>query len=316
MPLVESAATDEYRQLLGEIDQLETEVKDLQKQKAQSWNSEYSKKFAEETKALNQLRMELVDLKKSYEHWYRVADHWGNVDWDFDIDEEKKQEVAEQEAELEARFRELETKYNEIVAGVKAEHEADFAAHTQTISDKTSVLKNKKARKEAAFKAIVEEERPELEKILEELVTSKEVLVNWDQVKIHNGLIFVPITKTFDYEVDPDDIDIEQDDTSFNETRIEEYTDEQGIEGLYTIADYLGLDQSELETAISAEKEVLLSIPNSSWKLSTSFDTEFDEPNITVYGWSGDGWNEPREFNYDYDEYVKCEVTYYLNKEI
>lgn len=313
--LLESAATDEYRQILGEIDQLERDVKDLQKQKAQSWNNDYSKKFEEETRALNQLRKELEILRSSYVRWYRIADHWGDVDWDYDIDNVKKQEVAEQEAELEAKLKTLEARYNEIVAGVKAEHEADFATHTQTVFDKTSALKNKKERKETVFKTIVEEERPEIEKVLSELVAGEEVSIGWDQIKIHNNLIYLPITKTFSYNVDPDDFDFD-DDIIFNDRRIEDYINEQGIEDLYIIADYLGLDQDKITTAVDADKSILVDIPNSTWKLNTEFDTDFEEPNIVVHGWSGDGWNEPREFNYDYDDSIEYEITYYLTKEI
>lgn len=318
--LQESTATDNLKQLLTEIDQLDNGIKELWAQKDNSWKTEYSKKFEKESAELLQLKNELRDLIDTYRHkYYTDWDSDGDpTNFEYSIDEKKKSEVAEREADIRKRLAGVEARYDKLVAEVKAEHEASFADHTAAIADKSSVLKTKKERKKEIFNKIVEEEQLELEKLLNKIIAAKEVTADPRQITLHKGSLYVSLTKTFDCEVEENDLIFDDNnEPSFDSNRIEaSASEDQGDEGLYMIAEYLGINKDIVYQALKSEQAINLEIPNSTWKLCTKFDIEVGEPHINVNGWFGDGWNEPREFDYDYDDTVECTATYYLIKEL
>lgn len=318
--LQESTATDNLKQLLTEIDQLNNNIKDLWAQKDNSWKTEYSKKFEKESAELLQLKNELRDLIDTYRHkHYTDWDSDGDpTDFEYSIDEKKRSEVAEREADIRKRLAEVQARHDKLAAEVKAEHEASFAGHTAAIADKSSVLKTKKERKEEIFNKIVEEEQPELEKLLSKIIAAKEVMADPRQITLHKGSLYVSLTKTFDCEVNEGDLMLDDnEEPSFDSNRIAALVSEdQGTDGLYTIAEYLGISDDVIYSALKSGQVANLEIPNNTWKLSTDFDIEVGEPRIEVNGWVGDGWGEPREFDYNYDDTIECTATYYLIKEL
>ena len=317
--LNESVATDEYKQILSDIQKLDSEIQELQRQKAKSWENNYTKKFETETKQLNQLRKELEDLKKSYQEvWYTEREEDDDRYYYYDVyrdNPEKKAAVADKENELSKKLVELETRYEEIVASIKTEHETDFAAQTKSITDKSASLKNKQERKKEIFQKILEEERSELERILKK-ISDRSIYIDWVHFSIRKNKLIIPLVKKHSVTIDQDDFEFDTDGVaSFNSTSVESNIDDEAIEMLQQIAYDLGVDDTQIDEWLN-KKEINCPIPKSSWLLSNNWDTDLQEPDYHVGGWYGDGWNEPREFDFDFDDEVDCNIIFYLIKEI
>ncbi len=316
----ESANTDEYSQILADIEKLDNEIRTLQGEKAKSWNSEYSKKFEQEAKELNDLRRELYKLIKSYQYvahvWY---DEDGHADYDYEDDPELKAKVADQEAELRARLTELEAQYEKIVQGYKDEHEKAFAGHTADIAAKTQVLDDKKTRKKAVFADIVEEVRPELEELINRI--GEGLSVDWKHISINNGQLIVPISKSASDSYVDDYYDFDTDDygptITFDTEKFEDDCKESALEDdLPQVAYNLDIPESDIDTWLTEDEGATIEIPASTWLLCNECYIEAEEPHIRVGQYYGDGWNEPRELDYEYDSDVTYHITYYLIKKI
>jgi DNA repair exonuclease SbcCD ATPase subunit len=312
--LQESTASDEYSQVLQDMDQLDHEIKELQRHKEQSWNKKRSETAKAEAEELSKLRKELSALSDTYTNWRRVTTYDGDVDWDFDIDYEKQKAVAKQEAELKNKLKELETRYNEILASVKAEHEASFADTTRDITDKTSAFKAKKARKEEIFNRVKEEERAELDELLKKITAQLPVAADSSNISLFKGHLILGLhSKTFTFDIDYELIDFSNDTASIDTNKVEEQlkNSTEGEDFWGDIADSLEIDYKNIQSAAEGD---LLDIPGSTWKLAYDFDVDYDEPEVHSYR-SGDAtyW-EPAWDDIDYDETINWTATCYLMK--
>lgn len=313
--LLESAATDEFRQLSKEIDQLDKEIKTIQNQKTKSWDHKYTRKYELVALELTQLKQELKDLEKSYKefsHTEREDD--GDRYYYFDVfvdNPEKKAAVAAQEKALEKKLKELEIEYNKIVAELRAEYEKDFRSYSKAMSDKAAIVANKKNAKNNLFKAIIAEERAELEQLINKVNKYTKVNANISNITLHNGKLFLGLTsKTKEIEIDLwDDVDYEDNYASVNTDKLVTIAEEHALEDgfLFDVAYSLGIDEERLDqidfTFSSSGNTV--DIPNSSWKLSTDCDMSHNKPHVSVH------YNEV-----DVEENFEYTITCYLVKEI
>lgn len=174
---------------------------------------------------------------------------------------DKKAAVAEEEARLEALLKELEAKYAEVEAQIKAEYEKDFAGHTKALADKAAALGIKKATKTDTLNSIIAEERPELEKLLAKvsnIVTPdwKNVSYDKNQNRLYLGLISAPTT----YDVDYDDIEFDSDEPYIDSDALEQTIQEEAEEIFIEVASDLGVDEvalDALDDIAKAEGELL-----------------------------------------------------------
>lgn len=279
-PLVESAATDDFKKLLDEINQLNQNIKVLQSQKAKEWDTEYSKKFEKEAEELNKLKKELSDLRQSYQDYLytEVEDDGDRYYYNkiYKDNPERKAAAAEKEAALETRLKELETRYNRIVNELRAEQDLKFAK----LSSKTNELSTKQSQKDLAFKTIIEEELPELEKLVEKIQEYVNITPDWKRITYNKGRIYFTLknSKPFNYEV------------SYWEAIDEDKMEELALENefIYDVAFSLGISEDIIDNLNKSNLGEVLEIPGSSWKFLFDFDVEYDEPDEDVSSISWD----------------------------
>jgi hypothetical protein len=290
------SATDDFRDIAADLTVLEKEIKDLELKRFKNGQNLNDGPEANEIK---QLKSELRDLQKSYQefsHTERVYDD--DRYWDDDIfvdNEEKKAAVADQEAALVKKLDELEAKYKELEANMHAETD-------KSIVDKKAALKSKQELKDSALKAIVEEDRAELEKIISKINNEYlEVTPDWDNITHYNGKIFLSLfNKTETYEIDSvDDID---------------YDDDEPVIKTDRILDDLQMEADEEAKSIANE---LNSELTGSWKLLDGCDVEpLNEPEVHHYSYTPATYWDTASEDLDYDETLEYKITYYLVKEI
>lgn len=306
------SAIDDLRGIISEINELDQEINSLKDQK---YNSDTAKKINQMQKELWQLGCDISNLKDTYRtREYTEFDSDGDpTDWEYIItDENQKAAVAEQEAALEQKYAELNANFKELQKIAETEEVA------LKLKNKTSVLKSKEERKKAIVNAVIEEDRPELEKIIADANKHVKLTPDWKKVSQHNGKIYLKlISDEFDYEVDHDYIEYDGDepyiDTDKLYNNLEEYILEEPI---YEVA-YSLINNDEVVDSLKREdRGELLDIPGSSWKFLFDFDLDYVDPEINHYSYTPATYWEPADSYIDYDETVSCQVIYYLVKEI
>lgn len=311
--LKESVASDELRQLVSDIEQLDQEIKSLYRQKHDSWETNHVEKYKSMDREIRELETELSKLVKTYTYvTYRDAD--GHPE-EWEEDPKRKAEVAEQETELRNKLTSLRAEYKQLLNDARKEHEAEFETHTKTIQDKTTAKQDKEARREAALKVVSEEEHKELETLCAKINEYIAVTPDWDSFKISKGQMFLDlIGEPFDYEVSVEDFD--DDDDFMVDHVLEAIEEDVEEEDFFSIVEALGIDEHEAEKGVG--NNALLDIPGSSWKLLGGVDIEIigDEPRVTTNKYYPGSWEEPPYHDFEYDEYMKVRATYYLVKPI
>lgn len=316
-PLKESTNIEAYKQLMSEIEALEQEIKELDSKKAGSWDAKFEAKLKDSYRELRAVEAELDAVVKSYTYRpLRWADENGHID-EIEIDEKKKEEVAEQEAEIRQRLDKLYKDYYELKDSVQKEHNAEFKAHDQEVAAKRSTVASNKTKQAETVKVILEEERAELEGLCAKINDYCTVTPQWDKFTIYKGNLILRLRgESFETEVEEDDFD---DNDSFKEEAVLERIAEKVEESdnYYEILSALGIDVDNLDWSIFSKSDPI-DIPGSSWKFDPDVDIDIVGKIPEVYEhWydSGDYWNPP-EGAFEFDDYVEVQATYYLVKPI
>lgn len=312
--LNESAATDELKELLAEITQLDSEIAELQQEKSDSWKNDYESKFEAERKALARCKSDLDDLIRTYRtKYYTEWDDDGDpVDFDYHINTAEQRSVSMIEASIRAKLSQVEAEYNRLKAQAEQDHAAAFAGHTQTIKDKSATRDTRKSHKETLLKTIIEEERPELEELIKKANEHTKATADITKVSFHGGKLYLDLTSEED-EIEIDlwsDIDYYSDQCYVKiDTLVGEAEDRALEDGfLFDVAYGLGFDDDAIDAIdfTFGDTYGAVDIPGSSWQLLTGCDLEYNEPSAWVN----------RYDETEVDEDFKYTITCYLVKEI
>lgn len=310
--LLESAATDEFKQLLGEIAEVEDEIKTLQKEVSDGWSRDYAQKLNAAMVEIQRVRKDLYDLVRTYKIEYLLGyDEDGHPDYDYEIDKAEQRKAAMLEAIIRDKLAKVEAEYDKLKAQLEHEHALAYDTQNRSIQTKASSRDDKKKRKEEVLKAIIEEERPELERLIKQIGEYTKVTVDINKITFNNGKLFLAITsETETIEIDLwDDIDWDDDYASVRTDSLEAQAEDNAVEDgfLFDVAFGLGFDENMLDQIDFGFGNTgdTVAIPNSTWKLLTDCDLECNEPSASVH------YDEV-----DVDEDFEYTVTCYLVKEI
>lgn len=310
--LLESAATDEFKQLLGEIAEVEDEIKTLQKEVSDGWKRDYAQKLNAAMADIQRVHKDLYDLVRTYEIEYLLGyDEDGHLEYDYEIDKAEQRKAAMLEAIIRDKLAKVEAEYDKLKAQLEHEHALAYDTQNKNIQAKASSRDDKKKRKEEVLKAIIEEERPELERLIKQIGEYTKATVDINKITFNNGKLFLAITsETETIEIDLwDDIDWDDDYASVRTNRLEAQAEDNAIEDgfLFDVAFGLGFDENMLDQIDFGFGNTgnTVDIPNSTWKLLTDCDLECNEPSASVH------YDEV-----DIDEDFEYTVTCYLVKEI
>jgi hypothetical protein len=310
LDILNEAAADDLRNVATEIAGLEKEINELQDQKRKNAGS-----LTKETAEIDQLKAELAELKKSYQEFSHTEREYDDDRyWDYDVfvdNKEKKAAVAAQEAALLQKLAELEANYKKLKTEITAEQD-------KGIADRKVALKAKQDSKNTAIKAIVEEDRVELDKLINEInkYSDFKARPDWNKLAYRNDKIYLPlIGETKTYDVDYDDINFDSDDEPFvNTEKIMEYLEEEARDDLGYLADILDIEDN-FDAIIPSD--VLLEIPDCAWKLLANCDIDTEgEPEIHNYEYHRATYWEPAYDDIDYDKTWKWNAVFYLVKEL
>lgn len=317
--LTEATAKEDLKKLLADIEQLDQEIDDLRKEMNDEWTGNYVQRYKNEQEEFLHVSQELAKLRATYRtKYYTDWDDDGDpTDFDFHVDKKKEKEASIIEAMIEAKVKELEANFKKLKAQAEAEYSAAFATHSQSIKDKTTTRDTKKSTRKQAIRAAIEEERPELEKIIAKLQKTLKVEPAWDSAEVRgNKLIFTIIGPGGEYEVEYDeDFDRDEDGTSIDQGKIWDTIYDSIWEDGY-LADFaaaLDIDEVLID---AADAQTFFDIPGSDWKLSCDVEPVYDEPMIHNEYYSPATYWEPEEYDLEYDEYVNWKIEYTLFKEI
>lgn len=310
--LLESAATDEFKQLLSEIAEVEDEIKTLQKEVSDGWSRDYAQKLDAARTEIQRVRKDLYDLVKTYEIEYLLGyDEDGHPDYDYEIDKSEQRKAAMLEAIIRDKLAKVEAEYAKLKAQLEHEHALAYDTQNRNIRTKTSSRDDKKKRKEEVLKAIIEEERPELERLIKQIGEYTKATVDINKITFNNGKLFLAITsETETVEIDLwDDIDWDDDYVSVKTSRLESQAEDSVLEDgfLFDVAFGLGIDENMLDRIDFGfgNTSNTVDIPGSTWKLLTDCDLECNEPSASVH------YDEV-----EVDEDFEYTVTCYLVKEL
>lgn len=310
--LLESAATDEYKQILSEISDIESEIADLKKEVSDGWTRDYAQKLEAERAEIQRVRKDLNELIRSYEIEYQIGyDEDGHGEFDYEIDKAKQKEASMLEATVRKKLEQVEAAYDALKKQLEQDHATAFTAQNRALRIKTTTRDDKKKRKEELLKNIIEEERAELEQLIKKAGEYTTVKADIDKVTFHNGKLFLSLTSSAEtIEIDLwDDIDYDGDYASVNISRLEGQAEDRALEDgfLLDVAYGLGLSEDEIDrlafTFTNTNKAV--AIPGSSWQLLLDCDLEYNEPSASVH------YDEV-----EVDEDFEYTITCYLVKEL
>lgn len=310
--LLESASTDEFKQLLAEIAEIEGEIKDLQKEVSDGWTSGYARQLDTAMDEIRRVRKDLYEIIHSYEiEYFRGYDEDGHPDYDYDVDRDAQRKAEMLEATVRQKLAQVEAEYDKLKAQLEQDHATAFSTQKSGIQTRTSSRDDRKKRKEEVLKAIIEEERPELERLIKQISEYTKATVDINKITFNNGKLYLAITsETEEIEIDLwDDIDYDDDYASVNIDKLESYAEDRALEDgfLFDVAFGLGIAEDMLDqidfTFSNTGKTV--DIPNSTWKLLTDCDLDCNEPSASVH------YDEV-----EVDEDFEYTVTCYLVKEI
>lgn len=310
--LLESAATSEFKLLLSEISEVEDEIKTIQKEVSDGWSRDYAQKLDAAMMEIQRVHKDLSDLVKTYEIEYLSGyDKDGHPDYDYEIDRTEQRKAAVLEAIIRDKLAKVEAEYAKLKAQLEHEHALAYDTQNRNIRIKTSSRDDKKKRKEVVLKAIIEEERPELERLIKQISEYAKVTVDINKITFNNGKLFLAITsETKTIEIDLwDDIDWDDDYVSVKTIKLESQAEDSILEDgfLFDIAFGLGIDETMLDQIDFGFGNTgnTVDIPDSTWKLLTDCELECNEPSASVH------YDEV-----EVDEDFEYTVTCYLVKEL
>lgn len=311
--LLESASTDEFKQLLAEITEIEGEIKDLQKEVSDGWTRDYARQLDTAMAEIRRVRKDLYEIIRSYEIEYlRGYDEDGHPDYDYDVDRDAQRKAEMLEATIRQKLAQVEADYDKLKAQLEQDHATAFSTQKSGIQTKTSSRDDRKKRKEEVLKAIIEEERPELEELIKKANEYTTANADISKVTFNNGKLYLALTSdTETIEVDYwDDIDYDDDYASVNMNKLEGCAEDRALEDgfLFDVAFGLGLDDdtvNNIKFTFGDSSITTVDIPGSSWKLLTGCDMDCNEPSVSVH------YDEV-----EVDEDFEYTITCYLVKEI
>jgi hypothetical protein len=311
--LLESAATDEYKQLLVEIAEIEADIESLQKEVSDGWTKDFKHQLSDIEDEIQKVRRDLYDLIKSYE----IEEFWGydedgHKEYNYWTDKDKQREVAMLEATIRKKLEQVEAMHAALEKQLRQDHETAYATQTRNIRAKATARDDKKKRKEELLKDIIEEERPELEELIKKANEYTTASADISKVTFNNGKLYLALTSdTETIEIDYwDDIDYDDDYASVNMNKLEGYAEDSALEDgfLFDVAFGLGFDEdavNNIEFTFGNKSITTVDIPGSSWKLLTGCDMDCNEPRVSVH------YDEV-----EVDEDFEYTITCYLVKEI
>ena len=310
--LLESASTDEFKLLLTEIAEIEADIKTLEKEVSDGWTRDFAEKLNDARAEINKVHKDLRDIINTYETEYIFGyDEDGHPDYDYETDPVEKRKAEMLESAIRLKLAQVEAAYDALKAQLEQEHALAFKTQKGSIQDKSTTRDAKKKRKEEVLRAIIEEERPELERLIKQIGEYTKATVDISKITFNNGKLYLAITsETEEIEIDLwDDIDYDDDYASVNIDKLESYAEDRALEDgfLFDVAFGLGIAEDMLDqidfTFSNTGKTV--DIPNSTWKLLTDCDLDCNEPSASVH------YDEV-----EVDEDFEYTITCYLVKEI
>ena len=306
---------------MAEISQLDKEIDELSRQKSRGWGSTYTQRYKNEEAELKQIKAELNALQNTYREWYSelIDDDDRSYYMDnYTINREKQAAVADQEAVLVAKLKEVEAKYEKAVQKVKADYEKDFSTQSQSITDKTNLRKDRQERKNASLKAIIEEDKAELEKIIENIHQYADITPKWDKINYQNGKIYFPlVSPTFTFDFDPwEEVEFDGNEPYLDiDNLIDQLNNDIMDDGyIFDVLAGTGIDETVIAALGESDIGELLAIPGSSWKFLFDVELDYNEPSISYYYRPGSYW-EPDDSELDCDD-LKYNISCFLVKEI
>lgn len=310
--LLESASTDEFKLLLTEIAEIESDIKRLEKEVSDGWTRDFAEKLNDARDEISRVRKDLRDIIDTYETEYILGyDEDGHPDYDYETDPVEKRKAEMLESAIRLKLAQVEAAYDALKAQLEQEHTLAFKTQKSSIHDKSTTRDAKKKRKEEVLKAIIDEERPELERLIKQIGEYTKATIDIDKITFNNGKLYLAITsETDEIEIDLwDDIDYDDDYASVNIDRLESYAEDRALEDgfLFDVAFGLGIAEDMLDQIdfTFGNTGRTVDIPNSTWKLLTDCDLESNEPSASV-----------RYDEVEVDEDFEYTVTCYLVKEI
>lgn len=310
--LLESASTDEFKLLLTEIAEIEADIKTLEKEVSDGWTRDFAEKLNDARAEINKVHKDLRDIISTYETEYIFSyDEDGHPDYDYETDPVEKRKAEMLESAIRLKLAQVEAAYDTLKAQLEQEHALAFKTQKGSIQDKSTTRDAKKKRKEEVLRAIIEEERPELERLIKQIGEYTKATIDISKITFNNGKLYLAITsETDEIEIDLwDDIDYDDDYASVNIDKLESYAEDRALEDgfLFDVAFGLGIAEDMLDqidfTFSNTGKTV--DIPNSTWKLLTDCDLDSNEPSASVH------YDEV-----EVDEDFEYTITCYLVKEI
>lgn len=311
--LLESASTDEFKQLLAEITEIEGEIKALQKEVSDGWTRDFAEKLNDARAEINKVRKDLRDVINTYETEYIFGyDEDGHPDYDYETDPVEKRKAEMLESAIRAKLAQVEAAYDALKAQLEQEHTLAFKTQKDSIQNKSTTRDTKKKRKEEVLNAIIEEERPELERLIRQISEYTKATIDISKITFNNGKLYLAITsEPEEIEIDLwDDVDYDDGYASVNISKLEGYAEDRALEDgfLYDVAFGLGFDDdavNNIEFTFGSNSITTIDIPDSSWKLLTGCDMDCNEPSVSVH------YDEA-----EVDEDFEYTITCYLVKEI
>jgi hypothetical protein len=316
--LCESAATDELRQTLADIDQLDADIKTLQKEKSDGWDKDFKHRLDDSWDEVRRISQELHSIlaeyrKKRYTEWDQDGDP---TDFEILENEKVKKEVAMLEATIRARLAQVESDYAKLLTQVQNDHESAFSSHSQQITTKSASRDAAHQRKDTLWKTVAEESQAELSKLLAKCQKQVQITPQWDKMKIKDRTLILSIIMPAGcLYIDDDYLDQDWEETTIKSNKVYDDIYEAVYEdGHFTkFADSLGIPGAFVDAAEAGD---LLSIPGSDWKLDYDVDLEYKEPEIRSEHYTPATRWEPAEWDIEYDEEVDYSIIFYLIKDI
>jgi predicted nucleic acid-binding Zn-ribbon protein len=292
--LLESEASNAVFKSLREIEQLDAELKALEKQLADDRTaftyrgSELQTAFTD----LYKLERKLDALQNTYtRRLYDVA----SDSFDFEIDQEKQAAVANEEQTLIAELEILKQAYKEVKDDIQAKFNSQYADSLNKSKEKRTSRTAASKTKNEAFKTLIEEEKPEIEKAFElirSVVDPKiKLTLEIDHAGIKDTRLYIPIvSQRVAIDVDDDDYDWENYCSEYDDgPRLQE---DRVLDSLYDdpdkIAEYFGNFEpyymaDNLGLGEEPANGELFYFTNSTWAIDADQGLElFDDSSVNV----------------------------------
>jgi DNA repair exonuclease SbcCD ATPase subunit len=233
--------------------------------------------------------------------------------YEYGEDPEKKALVAEKETELRNKLKKLRTAYKKLEQECKAEYQTASAPHTAEIEARKQDIKTKKEHRKATLAKIIEGVRPELEELLKK-IADKRVSIDWKNIKLEENTLRVFLVYEDTVELSSEDYNLDDGEPYVNLDELERDLEDTILETAFNIAASLDFEEAEIDPWIEAKD--IRQIPGTDWEMDIEPLVDIEEPYCSSGSWSGDGWYEPREFDFEYDSETKYYLTFYLYRDL